>query len=143
MFVGTHPLSLDDKGRVILPVKFRDALKDGAYVTKSLDGCLGIYRAEDFEAYADELKEKVRRGSVERTAVRTLMAGAAEVIPDRQGRITIPAHLRTFAGLEREVVVTGALSRIEIWDAERWRAIDSEAERTLTSARPGLDDIGI
>ena len=53
MFVGTHPLSLDDKGRIILPVKFREALKDGAYVTKSLDGCLGIYTAEDFEAYAD------------------------------------------------------------------------------------------
>jgi MraZ protein len=141
MFVGTHPLSLDDKGRVILPVKFRDALKDGAYVTKSLDGCLGIYRAEDFEAYADELKEKVRRGSVERTAVRTLMAGAAEVIPDRQGRITLPPALRTYAGLREAVVVTGFLDHIEVWDAEKWPEVESAGSSSLAAAGAGLEDL--
>src|SRR3712207_7984582 len=90
MFVGTFPLALDDKGRVILPVKFRDALKDGAYVTKSLDGCLAIYTAEDFEAYASELKDKVRRGSVERTAVRALLAGGAPGAPPPPGAPTHP-----------------------------------------------------
>ena len=141
MFVGTHPLSLDDKGRVILPVKFRDALKDGAYVTKSLDGCLGIYTAEDFSAYADELKDKVRRGSVERTAVRTLMAGAAEVTPDRQGRITIPSALRTYAGLREAVVVTGFLDHIEVWDAERWPEVESAGSSSLAAAGAGLEDL--
>ena len=141
MFVGTHPLSLDDKGRVILPVKFRDALKDGAYVTKSLDGCLGIYTAEDFEAYANELKEKVRRGSVERTAVRTLMAGGAEATPDRQGRITIPPALRTYAGLREAVVVTGFLDHIEVWDAERWPEVESAGSSSLAAAGAGLEDL--
>jgi MraZ protein len=141
MFVGTHPLSLDDKGRVILPVKFRDALKDGAYVTKSLDGCLGIYTAEDFQAYANELKDKVRRGSVERTAVRTLMAGAAEVIPDRQGRITIPPALRTYAGLREAVVVTGFLDHIEVWDAEKWPEVESAGSSSLAAAGAGLEDL--
>ena len=89
------------------------------------------------------MQEKARRGAVERNAVRSFAAGATEATPDRQGRISIPAHLRAFAGLERDVVVTGALARIEIWDAARWQAIDSEAEQTLTSAQPGLDDIGI
>jgi MraZ protein len=141
MFVGTHPLSLDDKGRVILPVKFRDALKDGAYVTKSLDGCLGIYTAEDFSTYANELKDKVRRGSVERTAVRTLMAGAAEVIPDRQGRITIPPALRTYAGLREAVVVTGFLDHIEVWDAEKWPEVESAGSSSLAAAGAGLEDL--
>ncbi len=141
MFVGTHPLSLDDKGRIILPVKFRDALKDGAYVTKSLDGCLGIYTAEDFQSYASELKDKVRRGSVERTAVRTLMAGAAEVTPDRQGRITIPPALRSYAELRDAVVVTGFLDHIEVWNAGKWPEVESEGSSSLAAAGSGLEDL--
>lgn len=143
MFLGTYEHALDAKGRVILPAKFRGQLEEGAFLAKSLDGCLALYTAEEFEKVALDMQEKARRGAVERNAVRSFAAGAAEATPDKQGRITIPGHLRQFAGLEGEVVVTGALSRIEIWDAARWRDIDTEAERSLTSARPGLDDIGI
>ena len=143
MFLGTYEHSLDPKGRIILPAKFREQLESGAYLAKSLDGCLALYDAEEFEKVALDMQEKARRGAVERNAVRSFAAGATEATPDRQGRISIPAHLRAFASLDREVVVNGALSRIEIWDAARWRDIDSEAERSLTAARPGLDDIGI
>ena len=143
MFLGTYEHALDVKGRVILPAKFREQLEQGAFLAKSLDGCLALYTAEEFEKVALDMQEKARRGAVERNAVRSFAAGASEATPDKQGRITIPGHLRQFAGLEREVVVTGVLSRIEIWDAAKWRDIDSEAERSLTSARPGLDDIGI
>jgi len=143
MYLGTYEHSLDAKGRVILPSKFRDQLESGAYLAKSLDGCLALYDDEEFAKVAHDMQEKARRGAVERNAVRSFAAGATEATPDRQGRITIPAHLRSFAGLEREVVVTGAISRIEIWDAARWRQIDSEAERALAAAQPGLDDIGI
>ena len=143
MYLGTYEHSLDAKGRVILPSKFRDQLESGAYLAKSLDGCLALYDAEEFAKVAQDMQEKARRGAVERNAVRSFAAGATEATPDRQGRITIPSHLRSFAGLEREVVVTGAISRIEIWDAARWRQIDSEAERALAAAQPGLDDIGI
>ena len=143
MFLGTYEHSLDAKGRVILPAKFRERLEVGAFLARSLDGCLSLYDAEEFERVAQDMQEKARRGAVERNAVRSFAAGATEATPDKQGRITIPAHLRSFAGLEREVVVTGALTRIEIWDAARWRDIDTEAERALAAARPGLDDIGI
>lgn len=143
MYLGTYEHSLDPKGRVILPAKFREQLEAGAFLAKSLDGCLALYDAEEFQKVALNMQEQARRGAVERNAVRSFAAGATEATPDRQGRISIPAHLRTFAGLDREVVVTGALTRIEIWDAARWRDLDAEAERSLTAARPGLDDIGI
>ena len=143
MFLGTYEHSLDPKGRVILPAKFRGDLEAGAFLAKSLDGCLSLYDAEEFEKVAMAMQEQARRGQVERNVVRSFAAGATEATPDKQGRISIPAHLRTFAGLDREVVVTGAINRIEIWDAARWRDLDAEAERSLTAARPGLDDIGI
>jgi MraZ protein len=143
MFLGTYEHALDTKGRVILPAKFREQLEQGAFLAKSLDGCLALYTAEEFEKVALDMQEKARRGAVERNVVRSFAAGAAEATPDKQGRITIPPKLREFAHLDREVVVTGVLTRIEIWDASIWREIDGEAERSLTSARPGLDDIGI
>jgi MraZ protein len=141
MFVGTYTVSLDDKGRVILPAKFRDDLKDGAYMTQAIDGCLSVRPAADFEAYARDLKEKVQRGAVERTAVRTLMAGAAEVTPDRQGRITIPPALRTFAGLRDAVVVTGFLDRLELWNSERWQEVEAAGSSSLAEAGAGLEDL--
>ncbi|MCI3950168.1 MAG: cell division protein MraZ [Acidimicrobiales bacterium] len=141
MFVGTYTVSLDEKGRVILPAKFRDDLKDGAYMTQAIDGCLAIRSAAEFEVYARELKEKVQRGAVERTAVRTLMAGGAEATPDRQGRITIPPALRTYAGLRDAVVVTGFLDRIELWNSDRWRQIEAAGSSNLAAAGAGLEDL--
>jgi MraZ protein len=143
MFLGTYEHSLDLKGRVILPAKFRDDLASGAFIAKSLDGCLSLFTPEEFDKVAQDMQEKARRGGAERNAVRSFAANAAEATPDRQGRITIPAHLRTFAQLDREVVVAGALTRVEIWDAVRWRELDSETDRALVDASPSLDDIGI
>jgi MraZ protein len=143
MFLGTYEHSLDVKGRIILPAKFRDELESGAFIAKSLDGCLSLFTAEEFDKVAQDMQEKARRGGPERNAVRSFAANAAEATPDRQGRITIPAQLRAFAQLEREVVVAGALTRVEIWDAARWREIDSETDRALVAADSGLDDIGI
>ena len=143
MFLGTYEHSLDAKGRVILPARFRDELEAGAYLAKSLDGCLALYTADEFEKVAQDMQEKARRGGAERNAVRSFAAGATEATPDRQGRITIPAHLRQYAGLERDLVVTGVITRVEIWDAARWQTIDTEADRAMVDARPGLDDIGI
>ena|SRR5437879_4025772 len=143
MYLGTYEHALDTKGRVILPAKFRDRLEQGAFLVRSIDGCLSLFDGEEFERVANDMQEQARRGALERNAVRSFAAGAAEATPDRQGRITIPQHLRTFAELERDVVVTGALNRIEIWNAAKWREVNAEAERALQAARPGLDDIGI
>lgn len=143
MFVGTFEHSLDAKGRLILPAKFREELESGAYLAKSLDGCLALYTTEEFEKVAQEMQETARRGGAQRNVVRSFAAGAAEATPDKQGRISVPSHLRAYAGLDREVVVTGVLSRIEIWDAAKWREVDSEAERAMAGADSGLENIGI
>jgi MraZ protein len=141
MFVGTYSLNLDDKGRIILPVKFREALKDGAYVTKSVDGCLAIHPAGGFESYAAELKEKVRSGQLERTALRAFMANAAEVTPDRQGRITIPPQQRDYARLDGAVVVTGFVEHIEIWSADRWPEVESRGSTQLAESGADLAEL--
>lgn len=142
MFLGTHEHSLDMKGRVILPSKFRDQLAEGAVITKVLDGCLAIYTAEEFEKVAQEMQESAKRGATERNVVRSFAGGAAEVDPDKQGRITIPPSLREFAHLDREVIVAGVFNRIEIWDATKWGEVNQEGEQSLQGAQPGLSDLG-
>lgn len=144
MFVGEYQHSLDTKGRVILPAKFRDQLADGSVVTKSGsgDGCLVVYTAEEFMRVAEDARQKSRRGPRERQAARSFFAGAAEITPDKQGRVALPQHLRDYAGLERDVVVAGIFSRIEIWDAATWREREREGDLLLTEAE-GLDDFGI
>ena len=143
MFFGEYEHSLDAKGRIILPAKFRDRLEGGGFITKVLDGCLAVYPADEFDKVANDMLEKARRGGMERNVARSFAAGTAEVLPDRQGRMAIPANLREFAGLEREVTVTGAINRIEIWDATRWRDVNRQGEQLLAGAQPGLDDLGI
>ena len=143
MFFGEYEHSLDAKGRVILPSKFRERLAGGGFITKVLDGCLAVYTADEFETVATDMQEKARRGQMERSLVRSFAAGTSDVEPDRQGRIPIPAHLRQFAGLVDRVVITGAINRIEIWDAARWAEVNRQGEELLAGAQPGLHDIGI
>lgn len=133
MFVGTFEHSLDDKGRVVLPSTFRSHLASRGYLTK-LDGCLGLWTAEEFAEVTARLTEKVREGLASQGARRAFSSDAHEVRPDSQGRITIPQRLRDYAHLEREVVVVGALERVEIWDAERWQAVSTSADESLTEA---------
>jgi MraZ protein len=139
MFLGEYQHSLDAKGRVILPAKFRDQLFGGAVVAKGLDGCLCIYTAEEFERVAEAAREAARRSDRERQAARSLFAGAAEVVPDKQGRIPIPQPLRTYAGLGREVVLAGVFSRVEIWDTERWDERERIGEEELVSGEHTRD----
>jgi MraZ protein len=142
MFLGEHQHSLDAKGRVILPARFRDQLASGAFVSKGLDGCLFIYTPDEFRRVAEQAREAARRSERERQAARSLFAGAAEVVPDKQGRIPIPANLREYAGLEREVTLAGVFSRIEIWDTQRWRERERVGEQALGSGEH-LPDFGI
>ncbi len=124
MFLGEHQHSLDAKGRVILPARFREQLEGGAVIAKALDGCLAVYPIAEFERLAQRLREARERGSRERQAARTFFAGASEVTPDRQGRVAIPQHLREYAALSRDVIVAGSYDHIEIWDAQAFRERD-------------------
>jgi MraZ protein len=144
VFLGQYQHSLDEKGRVILPAKFRGQLEGGAYMARGLDGCVCVYPTDEWERVSKQMQELAIRGTQERQAARSFFAGAAEVAPDRQGRVPVPVHLRDFAGLslEREVVVAGVLSRIEIWDAQKWAARELEGEQVI-SAAVGIPDFGI
>ncbi|HEX5614173.1 MAG TPA: division/cell wall cluster transcriptional repressor MraZ [Acidimicrobiia bacterium] len=134
MFLGEFQHSLDAKGRVILPSRFRDELDGGAVMAKALDGCLAVYPAGEFEKVAERVRDMAQRGATERQAARSFFAGALEVAPDKQGRVAVPAHLRDFAGLTRDVVVVGNLLHIEIWDAERWRDADRVGAAAISAA---------
>ena len=136
MFLGEYQHSLDAKGRVILPSKYRDQLSDGAYVTKGRGGCLSVYAAQEFSEVADRVREGSKRH------LGPEMTRVAEVTPDKQGRIAIPQHLREYAGLDRDVVVAGVFSRVEIWDGRRWQERDREGEHSLNESDE-LPDFGI
>ncbi len=132
-FVGNFEHTLDDKGRLILPASFRPKLAEGAFVTP-LDHCLAILPAAEFDRMADALEERVAAGEVHVNALRAFASQADEVVPDSQGRVRLLPHLREIAGLDRAVVVTGALRRIEIWDPARWADVSPEGTESLADA---------
>jgi MraZ protein len=139
MFLGEHQHSLDAKGRVILPARFREQLEGGAVMTKALDGCLAVYPNAEFEALAEKLRETRGRGARERQAARTLAWGSVEITPDKQGRVAIPQPLREYAALERDVIVAGNFDHIEIWDASRFREHERIGTASIVEGE-GIDD---
>lgn len=122
MFLGTHAPRLDDKGRLVLPAKFREELAPGLVMTKGQDRSIVVWPAAAFQEHAARLDELSRTNAQVRAHLRVLFSGAFDEQPDRQGRVTIPAPLREYAGLDRDVVVVGSGQTVEIWDAAAWEA---------------------
>lgn len=120
MFMGEYNHTIDIKGRLIIPSKFRDILGDTFVITKGLDGCLFVYDNSEWKLFEEKLKSLPLTNKDARQFVRFFLAGAAEVEVDKQGRILIPSTLRDFAEVEKEVVLVGVASRIEIWSKQRW-----------------------
>jgi len=139
MFLGEFQHSLDVKGRVILPVRFREQLEGGAVMARALDGCLAVYPVAEFEQLAKKLGEARERGAKERQAARTFFAGAVEITPDKQGRVAVPQHLRDYAHLEREVMVAGSFDHIEIWDAQLFAERDAGGIASIAEGE-GIND---
>lgn len=137
MFLGEHSHSLDVKGRVILPARFRDQL-DGAFVTSEVDGCLALWPPAEFEARSLEMRERMRGARADRDVARAFFAGAQEASPDKQGRVALPASLRGFAHLERDIAITGAFDHVEIWDAATWRERKRLGEQGLAGDEPDI-----
>ena len=133
LFVGIHEHKLDSKGRLILPSGYRGLLAEGAYVT-TLDSCVGILPVDEFADTAAELRSQVGKGLVDLNALRSFSAKADFVVPDAQGRMRILSHLRAAAGLQRDVIVTGMIGRIEIWNPDRWADIQSVGTEQLAEA---------
>ena len=120
MFMGEYNHTIDAKGRLIIPSKFRETLGDEFVVTKGLDGCLFVYDNKEWSAFEEKLKSLPLTNKDARQFVRFFLAGATLAEVDKQGRILVPANLRDFAGLEKEVVLVGVASRVEIWSKSRW-----------------------
>lgn len=135
MFLGTHTPKLDDKGRLTLPAKFRDALAAGLMITKGQDHCLYVFAPAEFEQMARKVAEASFTNESVRAYQRHLFAGTDEQVPDGQGRIPIAPDLRRYAGLTKECVVIGAINRLEVWSAERWQAYLDEHEEGYAKTR--------
>lgn len=139
-FMGQHSPRLDDKGRIFLPARFRDALGDSVVVTKGMDRCLTIYPHGVFkERILDRLNAASSASRNVRQMRRALLAHASTETPDRQGRVTIPAVLREFAGLDKECVVIGQGHYVEVWDAAAFAAVDADSDAVLDS----VDEEGV
>ena len=121
---GQYSHNIDAKGRLFIPASFRKALGQTFHVTVGQDHCLAVYSDDRWNEYMDKLKDM---SYSEVKELRALFAYAADCEPDSQGRILIPAKLREYAGLTRDVVVIGSFDRVDIWDAERWAAVENEA----------------
>ena len=121
MFLGTYEPKLDDKGRMFLPARFREDMEGGIVLTRGQEHCIYAFPASEFENMTAELRRAPLSSKQARDWIRVMLSGAYKEIPDKQGRISVPADLRAYAGLGRELTVIGAGSRAEIWDASAWR----------------------
>lgn len=128
MFMGEYNHTVDTKGRLIVPSKFREQLGDEFVVTKGMDGCLFVYANDDWNAFEQKLTSLPLINKEARKFARFFLAGAASVEVDKQGRILLPTNLRQFAGLEKDVVLVGVGSRIEIWSLENWENMDADSD---------------
>ena len=141
MFMGEYSHSIDEKGRLIIPSKFRFELGETFVLTRGLDGCLCVYPQAEWNILESKLRALPLTNKNARTITRFLVSGAATCELDKQGRILVPAALREYAGLEKEVVVTGNLERIEIWDKAKWD--ENSSYDDMDSIEEGLQDCGV
>lgn len=141
MFMNQYNHTVDAKGRLIIPLKFREVLGEEFVVTKGLDGCLFVYANEDWNSFAARLTALPIIDDDVRDFARFFLAGATSVEVDKQGRILLPANLREFAGLEKDVVLAGVGSRIEIWDKDMWDKKNAMTDiRKITA---GMKNLGL
>ncbi len=139
MFMSEYNHTIDAKGRLIVPSRFREQLGDEFVVTKGMDGCLFVYANDDWNAFEQKLTSLPLINKEARKFARFFLAGAAQVEVDKQGRILLPANLREFASLEKDVVLVGVGSRIEIWSRENWDNMDVDSDMDdIAAAMEGL-----
>ncbi|MDD6448536.1 MAG: division/cell wall cluster transcriptional repressor MraZ [Lachnospiraceae bacterium] len=143
MFMGEYSHSIDPKGRLIIPAKLREELGDNFVVTKGLDGCLFAYPQEEWQNIEKRFREVPLTTKDARKFSRFFFAGAAQMELDKQGRILIPATLRSFAGLEKDVVLVGVLDRVEIWDKSRWDENNAYDDQDMDEIAEHMADLGL
>jgi MraZ protein len=142
MFLGTYAPKLDEKGRIILPAKFRDELASGIVMTRGQEHCIYVFSQPEFESLHEKIRQAPVTSKQARDYLRVFLSGASAETPDKQHRVTVPQVLRDYAGLDRELTVIGAGSRAEIWDSGAWQTYLAAQEETFADTTeeviPGL-----
>ena len=143
MFMGEYNHTVDTKGRLIVPSKFREQLGDEFVVTKGLDGCLFVYSKSEWENIEEKFRNVPLTTKDARKFARFFFAGAASCEVDKQGRILLPVVLREYAGIEKDVVSVGVFNRVEIWDKDLWEERSEVSEEDLDAIADRMESIGI
>lgn len=143
MFVGEYLHSIDEKGRVALPAKYRDLLINGGMLTRGNDGCLVIYRGNEWDQLVEKLSKLPQSRPEVRNYVRLVLSGAAEVKVDKQGRINLPSFLMEFASLSKKVVFVGVYDKLEVWDKDKWDEYRLQIEGQSVEMLEQLGEFGI
>ena len=142
MLMGEYNHTIDAKGRLIVPAKFREVLGDEFVVTKGLDNCLFVYPNDEWQKFEEKLQTLPLTNKNARQFTRFFLAGAADVELDKQGRILIPSVLREFASLQKDVVFVGVGSRIEIWSKDRWMQSISAYDDDMDEVAANMESLG-
>lgn len=143
MVLGEYHHTVDEKGRVAIPAKFRPKVETGAIVTRGIDRCLFVFSSADWERLVEKLTALPLAQANSRAFVRLMLAGAMDVKLDVQGRILIPDYLREYAGLKKQAVVAGLYNRIEVWDATSWELYKTKTESASEEIAEKLGELGI
>ncbi|CQR71296.1 cell division protein MraZ [Sporomusa ovata DSM 2662] len=143
MFMGEYLHTIDNKGRLIFPAKFRDELGEVFIATKGLDNCLFVYTRSEWAILEEKLKKLPLAKPEARAFVRFFFSGAAELECDKQGRVLLPTNLREHARLDKDVVVIGVSTRIEVWNKAAWDEYNQKVSPTVAEIAENLADLGI
>ncbi|KKQ79700.1 MAG: protein MraZ [Parcubacteria group bacterium GW2011_GWC2_38_7] len=143
MFIGEYNYSIDIKGRVAIPAKFRVALSKGAVVTRGLDNCLFVYSKTEWTILAEKLSSLPISQANTRAFSRLMLAGAMDVKIDRQGRIIIPDYLKKYAGMKKRAIIAGLYNRLEVWDEDKWNEYKTKTEKNSNEIAENLSALGV
>ena len=143
MFLGEFEHTIDDKGRLTIPAKFRPELEGGVVVTRGLDGCLWAYSRSEWEILAGKIAQMPTTNQAARNFARFMFSSAFDSVPDRQGRVIVPQNLRDYAGIANEAVVIGVMNRVELWNPQKWSQVVNTVEDDPEAIVSQLQDLGI
>lgn len=143
MLTGEFNHSIDSKGRLIIPSKLRDSLGEHFVITKGMDGCLFLYPENEWEAFEEKLRTLPLTNKKARDFKRFFLGSAVDGEVDKQGRVLLSSSLRTYAGLEKEVVLAGVLDKVEIWSKEAWDARTNDIEENIEDIASDMEDLGL
>ena len=143
MFTGEYQHVMDQKGRVMIPSRFRDELGERFILTKGLEECLFVYSFAEWKEVTAKLQQLSFARKDARAFSRLFFAGACEVEVDKQGRILLPANLRAYAGLAKDVCLIGVSSRVELWDKEKWQVYSEETASAYEDIAERINDLDL